>query len=140
MDFQIYPFEVVNDIKFGMTAAQVRALMPARSEPFHRGAAVGHPSDHFQDLGAFAYYDDDGRLEALEFAEPARPIVRRVNLLDLPYADARAELAELGGQLQDDDSGVIARNIGLGLYAPDAVEDPEERAEAVIAFVKGYYD
>ena len=67
---------------------------------------------------------------------PARLLLGRTSLLDISYADARAELAQLGGDLLDDDSGVVAPNLGVGLYAPAAMEDPQERVEAVIAFVE----
>lgn len=54
-----------------MSAAQVRALLPARFNSFKRTPDAACPSDHFADLGLFAIYDKAGHLEAIELAPHA---------------------------------------------------------------------
>jgi hypothetical protein len=51
----------------------------------------------------------------------------------------REYLAAVDPGLEEDGSGLTAERVGVGLYAPMAVDDPQRPAEGVIVFERGYY-
>lgn len=139
MKWTIKPLRGVGDVEFGMKAEEARRAVGSPCESFRRGDEK-HPSDHFAELGLFAYYTPRGRLEALEMAAPATPTFDGENLLALPYDKLLKHVARHDPDLETDDAGFTAPNVGIGAYAPEAAEHPKKKPESIIVFRKGYYD
>ena len=142
MIFNIVPNKGVNNIEFGMNSANVRRLMNARFEsgPW-RNPSKYFPTDWFQVVGVFAYYDADGLLEAIEFHEPAAICLGDVDLLRLPYGVAKSLLTKLDPDFSSDGEGIDFRKLNIGLYAPDVEELADNaRIESVLVGRSGYYD
>lgn len=140
MDFEIKPLKGAGTIGFGMSPPEVRSQIPAKSLPFKRSAAVEFPSDYFETEGVFAYYDEHGKLEAIEFAAPANPLLDGLALLRVPCDLVKSTLRAGDPSFEEDAAGAVSKVVGVGLYAPNADKDPTAPCEGIIVFRAGYYD
>lgn len=129
-------------MKFGMTPDEVREVLGADFESDFRGAPEEgeHPHDYFEELGCFVYYDSEGKAEAVEFCEPAEPMIGDVNLLGLSFEDLAGRISALDEDVVMDGEGFTSVLLGVGCYAPLAEEEPESPPEGIIVFARGYYD
>ncbi len=142
MKFDIHSHEGAGPVRFGMTTTEVREALGAEFKSFRRDpSSDDHPTDHFKKLGCFVYYDASGKVEAIEFAEPAEPTLGGVNLLGLGYADL-VELitAQDRDVVMEEREGFTSVDLGVGCWAPDGENEPETPPVAVIVFRRGYYD
>src|SRR5450432_1996097 len=140
MQFAISPLKGVGDAEFGMSPDEVRARFGTNFRSFKRSPQAASPCDYFEQLGAFFYYDAESRLEAVEFAPPARPTVAGEELLGLHFEEACASLRALDRHVEQELDGAIARRLGVSIYAPLARDAPAATVESVLAFRSGYYD
>jgi hypothetical protein len=81
----------------------------------------------------------DRRCEAIELMVPAKPTFEGAQLLGVPFSMVRDALRRRDPSLSVESDGLTSETLGIGLYAPSAVKSPDEPAEGVIVFVKGYY-
>lgn len=139
MTFAIVSHQGVGDVRFGQSPEEVRAVLNSSFKSFKRTPASVHPCDHFTDLHVFVYYGDNGA-EAVELAEPAKPVFQGLNLLQLSFADLTRRLLNEDPNLSVEDDGCTSIRLGIGAYAPHAAKDPMAKPESVIAFERGYYD
>lgn len=140
MNLDIKPKIGVGPLQLGMTRAAVRAALEGRFDQISRARTLEYPTDVFFDSSLFAYYDADGLLEAVELARPLSPMLDGVDLLSLGYTAACTLLRRTDPALETDTGGATSFGLGVGLYAPAALEEPDEPAEAVIVFQDGLYD
>lgn len=140
MNFSILPLEGVGEIKFGMSPDDVRKHIGNRFRSFKRSPLDSFPSDYFEHIGTFFYYDSNGRLEAIEFAPPAQPTIEGVNLLGLSFEAAKKLLSNLDDQIGEETDSVIAYQKGVSIWAPLAKDNPAAAVESVVAFRPGYYN
>lgn len=140
MSYEIVPLKSAGPFLFGMSTDQVRRVAEGQFKSFKRTPMSSHPCDHFPHLGVFANYRTDGKLEAVEFALPARPMFDGVSLLELGFNAVKALLAEKDPALEIEADGAISHQLGIALYAPLAKEDDKDRCESVTVFAAGYYD
>lgn len=136
--WMIEPYAGVGPLRLGSSRGEIEAALGAGSEPVDKGGA--QPVAVFDDFGVHAHFDSQGRCEAIELMEPARPALDEVALLALPYEEVTRWLAERDPKVEVNPPDVTSSLFGVGLYAPEAVEDPQRPAEGVIVFVHGYYD
>jgi len=108
--------------------------------PFKRTAEVEFPSDYFKTEGVFAYYDKHGKLEAIEFARPSNPLLDGLALLQVSCDLVKSTLRAKDPAYEEDAAGAVSNAVGVGLYAPNAAEDPTAPCEGIIVFRDGYYD
>jgi len=113
-------------IKFGMTPDQVRLLLGEVFDSFKRTEEYVFPCDYFENLGVFAYYNASGVLEAIEFTEPAVPLI--------------TYLSDKDKDLEVESDSLTSHVLGIGAYAPDADDNTSLPAESIIVFENGYYD
>ncbi|WP_068953376.1 hypothetical protein [Pararhizobium polonicum] len=95
MMFEIHSHQGVGEIRFGMTRSEVHAALGVEFESFKRSSQDAHPSDHFIGLGCFVYYGDSGRVDAVEFLEPAEPTLNGVNLLSFGFTDLIRQITKI---------------------------------------------
>src|SRR5262245_20556871 len=89
MDFLIQPLVGVGGIRFGMTQEQVRHLMDAPYETFMKSSLSKMPTDSYLDDAIHVFYGEAGICEAVEFFEPSHVFLDGVDLLNVPYSEAR---------------------------------------------------
>jgi hypothetical protein len=140
VDFEIKPRMGAGTIEFGMSPSEVRSQIRATSVPFKRTAEVEFPSDYFKTEGVFAYYDKHGKLEAIEFARPSNPLLDGLALLQVSCDLVKSTLRAKDPAFEEDAAGAVSNAVGVGLYAPNAAEDPTAPCEGIIVFRDGYYD
>lgn len=142
MSYEIHPLRGVVDIDFGMSVDQVRALMSGNFELFQRAPLLeqfkdDHPSDYYEDQGVFCYYDRAGHLEAMEFTEPAIPLVGGLNLLAMSFPQAAAVLARLDPDVVREPDMVTSRRWSLSVWSEEGEDGP---VDSFLAGRPGYYD
>lgn len=139
MDFTFHPLKGANDLEFGMSENVVHQRMVIIPEKFRRHDE-SFASDHYVSGGAFAYYDDEGHLEAIEVAEPSRAILGDVNILALPVQQALDFIKRIDPDAVIDSDGVISYKYSLAVWCPHlGDEDDEEPVGAVLVGRPGYY-
>jgi hypothetical protein len=139
MDFEIRPLQGVNSIRFGMPVEEVRREVGGNFKSFNKTPSSTFPCDYFLDFEVFGYYKRPGILEALEFAEPANPLLQGRRLMGITASDAKKILGSFDQSLEIDSDGIISHTLGVGVYAPGWDEDPDQVVESVIVFEEGYY-
>lgn len=140
MDFDLHPWNGAGSLVFGMRKHQIRKIIDLPFRSFRRAQKTGVPDDYFWTAGLFAYYDHHGRLEALEFATPAAPTLDGINLLALPFDQAKQLLRTKGGPITEGYDDAQSDSLGIGLWAPKSTEHPTASCDSVILFRRGYYD
>ena len=140
MNFDITPLQGIGQLSFGMTAEDVRRHFGSSFTSFKKTPSSPFPCDYFKEVEVFAYYKLPGVLEAVEFAEPANPLLYGKRLMGLAAQDAWKILAAYDPAMEIDSDGVISHKLGVGLYAPGWEKDANQVVESVIAFEEGYYE
>ena len=123
-----------------MTTTEVREALGTEYRIGTRGDEPQHPYDYFTKYGFFVYYDMSGKVEAVEFGSRGKPMLGGVNLLGLSFEDLFKQITALDSDVKFDGDGFISTKLGVGCYAPGGEEEPEEPAEGIIVFRRGYYD
>ncbi len=140
MDLDIRPYDGVGPLKLGMGIDAVRFALRSHVESFTKTPDSERPADAFDDLGMHVHYDRDGICEAIELASPAAPALHGRPLVGIPFSEVRDWLSSLDETLELEDEGLTASGLGIGVYAPDALEDSNAPVESVIVFRRNYYD
>jgi hypothetical protein len=146
MDFIINPLVGIhNGIKFGMNFMEIRKYMKGNFKSFIRGGNIKElgdrfPCDFYQDIGVFFYYDLKGKLEAIEFAHEAKPVIDGQAIFDLPAREAVRFLAKLDPELLVESDGATSFRLSLGLWAPDLSDEESAPVESFLTGRPGYYD
>lgn len=140
MVFEIDPFVGAGPIKLGMTPVQARNCLGGDFTSFKRTPAADYPCDHFRDFGVFINYREPYVVAAIEFGSPAEPIFEGKNLLKISYKELAAIISINDKNCEFDVDTIISNSLGIGVYCPDANENPESPVESIIVFEKGYYD
>ena len=132
LSLAIQPTTGVGPLRFGMSRAEVRHLIPESAE--EDGAR-----DFFSGLGMFCYYRDHHGLEAVEFAGPASPTLLGRPLLDRPLEEVASMLRELKAVMVPNDAGFTTETLGIGIFAPAGTDVPDAPVKGVIVFEEGYF-
>jgi len=140
MKYEIDPLKGAGPFQFGMSKGEVRSAAGNRFTSFKRTPLALHACDHFADLGVFANYTADGRLEAVEFASPASPILKGQALIATPLVAVKSFLQKLDPQVEVDLDSLVSRQLGISIYCPVAKDVEQAGCESVLVFAKGYYD
>ncbi len=138
MKFDLKPNLGAGDILLGMTEQEVHAILGNDFEKVNKSVSDEFETDMYE--WCFVYYKSPGVCEAIEFFEPAVPLLGGERLIGRPYTEVKGLFLKLDSLVQFDDAGLTSFNLGIGVYAPSAEKDPDEPVEGVIVFEKGYYD
>ncbi len=123
-----------------MTREEVHRLLGPPQRQFRRGSEK-YLTDFYTDVGVFVYYgDDDELVEAIEFCDPASVMLQGRDLMAMPYTEVEAWLKRHDSSVVFDGDGITCEALGVGVYAPSALESPQDLPEGVIVFPKGYYE
>lgn len=139
MQFDIRSHQGVGAVEFGMTVIEVREALRSSYESFKRTPQSTHPCDFFEGLGCFVYYNENGRVEAVEFVEPASPMFGDLSLLSIGFQALKKKIEEVDAEVSIESDGFTSLGVGIGGWTPDG-DDPQMPLESIIVFVSGYYD
>jgi len=137
----IRPYEGVGPVSFGMTREQVREALASPVNPFYRTPDSRLPTDAFDDLGLQVEYRAPDICQFVSIGHPpAIPIFQGELLLYRPFAQIRDYFLAIDPESELDRSGLNSFKFGIAFYAPFWKEAPEEPAQTVAAFERGYWD
>jgi hypothetical protein len=136
MDFDLNPRVGVQGLALGSSRGVVRQFFGAPPKVFRRTPEA----DYWQELGAFACYNGDGMLDALEFASPADLNIEGKSVTSMSMADALTFLRSLDPEVTIKDGGASAHSqrLGIRLWCPSP-ELPNAKVEAALVFGDSYY-
>ncbi len=141
MIFNIKPYHSVGNIELGMTRDNIRDILGTTYKSFKRNQFDEMPCDHFDALGFFVYYKTSGTVEALEFYPPVKLFFKEKSLFDLSYSELKEFLLQKDPDLDiEEDYSLTSYKLGIGVYTPNADEDPSLPVESIIVFEKNYYE
>jgi len=141
MEWAIRPLQAVGPVDFGMLRADVRRAVGAKFREFVKSPnRPSNTTDAFEELLVHVYYAaSSGTCEFVEFGGgSARPVFQGKDLLSESFSDLRDWFRSLDPTTTEDETGLEAPALGIGLYAPYAEEHPERPPEAVSVFKNGY--
>jgi hypothetical protein len=143
MKLDIIPFQSVGAMEFGASPESIRAVLNSSPKSFVKGSLSDKPTatDAFDEVGIHVYYDESNKCEAIEFFSPALLTFQEKELVGQPYKAVSEWLASIDANIVRDDSGLEARSLGIGLYAPDYDENerPDGLVESAIVVKQGYW-
>jgi hypothetical protein len=140
MNYKITPYESLGNIPFGLHRNEIRGLLKEPYIEFYRNQFSKTPTDFFETVGLFIAYDKDFLCEAIEMVLPANPVLFTLTLFNVSYESAEEQIAEWDDKLEKTNTGFTSYKFGVGAYAPNKDDSPNEMIESVIVFRKGYYD
>ncbi|WP_448112950.1 hypothetical protein [Mesorhizobium amorphae] len=137
-DFDLKPGVGAGQMTFGMSPQDIRKVMDGEPVVFRRTPSDDFPCDFFSEAGVFCYYDKSGRLNAIEFAQPARPVYGGFAFVGMEFEPAKAALASLG-KIEEEPDSAISLGLGVSIYSSLAKDDVAAPVETVLIFQEGYY-
>lgn len=115
-----------DDVKFGMTRTQVRAILGEPTREFKKSKFSKTMTDDYTSFHIF--YDKNDEFEAVEFFDDAEIIID--NSIIFP---ASIEQLKANYNFAADGDGYICAEHSIGVYAPGG------KAESILFAVSGYY-
>lgn len=140
MDFTIDPLKGVGPIRFGMDSETIQKLVGGRINQFKKSPTSLEYTDAFLDHHIHVYYKANGECEAIEFGPGSNPMFMSNSLIGRQYRVIQTLFEQLDDSVELEDSGLTSYRYGVGVYAPDAIDSPDEPVEGVIVFEQGYYE
>ena len=129
--FVFIPLESIGGIRFSAKREDVRKEFGKYTE-FKKNKFSKNTTDDFGFCHVF--YDSDDLCEAVEFFNDVAIIYDESNISNSSYGDIKNFLSEKDSALEIDDDGIVSKNCGISVYAPD------KTVESILVFRKGYYD
>jgi hypothetical protein len=141
MILPIIPYVRVGPIRFGMTPAEVRAAIGSKFTAFMKAPDAEMPTDSFDAEGIHIYYENPGLCESRRNGTSGKTYAKwpRAHLETVRGgSNVRTLTGSLHAKVEEDEAGLTAFGLGIGLYAPSASKSPTLPVEGVIAFGKDY--
>jgi len=146
MEIIIHPYQGIEipgkgRISFGMTRKRVRSFFSEQPiEPLMIETNT-IPKDVYYDVSLHLSYTDSELLKSIEIAPSLDPVFQGQHLLRTPYQQIETWFKEVDQNLQiEEDEGFTSHQFGIGLWAPNAEENPLDYiAESVFIFARDYY-
>jgi hypothetical protein len=137
MIFNIFPFEGVREARFGMGPGEVRKIFGAGYKSFKKSKEDAFPTDYYEQMGVFLYYDHSAKLEAVEFALPANPQFRGIPFLHKSYVELTDTFQAETLAFSVDDDGVTLPEVGVALWFPTLKSEQTLPPESVLVHKTG---
>lgn len=138
MEFLIKSYVGVGEIRLGMTQKNIQEILNEKPRRFKKFIDDEYETDAYKYF--YVYYKSTGICEAIEFFSPAKVKFNDVFLLELPYKEVKEYFLKIDKDVEIEEDGLTSYKYGIGIYAPDAVVEPQKKAEGIIIFEKGYYE
>ncbi len=140
IQWQVVPFVGMNELKFGMARAQVRAMLPSSFKSFRKGPAAFNDTDSYEELGFHLYYDRNDNLEFIEAFSPCDIRFEGMRFLGRTLADVMADAKErnLVTRLNEKNIFCDFDEQGIALYIGN--DEGDDVVEGTSIYKKGYYE
>jgi hypothetical protein len=140
MDYTIYPYEGVGQIRFGMTPQQVHEILGEPDDQFPASKRCDLPADIYDRLNLFIYYKHPNSCEAVELFVGSNPSFQETLLLDHSMQDLKSWLLLIGSDIQYSTSGFISFKYGLSFYSSYYNPQLLCHSDSACVFERGYFD
>lgn len=127
----VIPLVQVNDIRFGMSRSEVRAILGEACE-FSKTVFDSNLTDDFGYCHVF--YDDNDKCEAIEIFSDAEVYIDNKLIFPTTKEAVIKLFKDILDDLIQDEEGFISYKYSIGIYAPD------EDMESILIGTKNYYD
>ena len=138
--YKILSYVGVGEIRFGMSSIQVREIIQGSHKVSNKYTDTGVPIDCFPDAGFCIHYRKPGVVEAIEIEPPGKSFFHEKNLLLLSFKESLDLFLKKEPNLEIDGSGFTSQKFGIGIYAPNTFDLPNQLITGVFVFEKGYYE
>lgn len=135
---KIRPYVGVQEIDFDMKREVIRKKFNHEFTEFKKTHFSQNTTDAFE--FCHIYYDNENLCEAIELFEPATVMFDNFVMTEQPYEKVKDFFDAIDDSLDFNDAGFTSYKYGIGVFAPNASDEPEEPIESIIVFRKGYYD
>ena len=139
LDWIVRPYQGLAGVAFGMTPDEVRRVLGGSFQQFKKTPQTSMLTDDFYELGMRVYYKSPGHCEAVEVYKPGTPVIEGIAPLGRRFDQMIDEFKVLDSSVVVEDSGLTSFLFGISLYAPFALECPEDPVEGILVFENGYY-
>jgi hypothetical protein len=141
MTFIIFPYQGVNDLKFGMKRQEIRQIIGVNNShtEFRRSSTSENTIDAYDSLGVFVNYDKNDNCKCFEFFNPAKVFLGSHDLFSLSFNNLIEIIRLQDKDIEENESGFSSFELGIGIYTPDRLDEPDRAVEGIIVFKKGYY-
>ncbi|QAA31082.1 hypothetical protein [Clostridium manihotivorum] len=138
MNYIIKPYDSIGMISLGMSRESVREIFDNKFREFRKNQFSENTTDDF--MYCHVYYDTNNICEAVELFEPAEVSFNEFEILGVSYNLVEEFFRKLDNSIDINDAGFTSYKYGIGIFAPYAIDEPEEPVESVIVFKQGYYE
>lgn len=132
--YEIQPHVGAGDLKFNMTAQEIRTLLGADAETFKLTPHTAHPVDYFRSKGIVVHYDTQSKCEAIEFYGPDSPQLEQKRLLGIATKSAENWLEDADPDAQVDPPDITSEKLSTAFYVRDG------KVTSVLVFRDGYFE
>ena len=139
MNAEVLPFEAIGPLRLGMTVEELQAAGNLECRRCG-GFTERHLATVMVGDIAKAIITRNGICVFLEVWLPMNPVFQGRHVFRTPYPELHDWLAGLDPDLEPHSSGLISRNLGIGLWAPEHKDDPKLPPEFICTFERGYYE
>jgi len=137
MKFEVIAYVGAGCITLGMTRDTIRKCFDDKYIEFKKTPFSEMLTD---DFGlCHVYYKKQGTCEAVEFFGDAEVIFNGKPIIGKSYSEIKNMFERIDELLDFNDAGFTSLKYGIGIFAPFALDEPDEPVESVIIFEKGYY-
>lgn len=140
MEFDINPYTSVGNIYFGIDRIEAIRILGKPEKSFKRNQFSVNKTDDFQKYSLFLNYDENMKVEALEFYQNNQGLsILGISLFVKQYDDLLNLLLKVDENIEEDETGFTSYLLGIGIYSPNKKQLKNSDVEGIIVFKKGYY-
>lgn len=140
MQYEIVSYVGAGPIMLGMTREEVRKAINAPVHEFRKTPSDEYPADLFEGPGIEGEYRYPGVYDLVGFSGPISLTYQGESFLSKPYRAVQSWVEAIDPDVSLNGAGLISFQLGVAIYAPAAIKEPDEPVEAVSIFERGYYD
>jgi hypothetical protein len=138
MELDIIPFVRVGPIYLGAPRAEIRSLLGTRFRSYMKTPASIEPTDHFLDLDIHVFYKNDS-CKGIELFVPNKPTLLGHLIVGRPFSEVVGWLESLDPSVDRDTTGLVSRQFGVSVFAPNAKTAIQDPVESVYVFIRGAF-
>jgi len=138
MEFKITSFKGAGNLHLGMTSSEIEKIVGIAPKKFKKYIFDKFDTDAYE--GFFVYFKEPGIAEAIEFNNKSTILFNEENLFGKSFGELKEYFQSIDDDLELESTGLTSNKFGIGIFAPYAESQPEDKPEGIIIFEKGYYD
>lgn len=145
MIYAINILQGIDGLDFGSSADETRKFFSGKFESYVIGGSLDRfkndfPTDYYNEIGVFCYFDKNGKFEAIEFVKPSRPTMKEIDLLSLSAKDAVDLFRRMDPNLDINATRALSRELSIGFVFSYEDDGADAIIESFLLGCPGYYN